>query len=108
MVTFDEFKKLDIRIGTVKEVTIVPDADKLLQLSIDIGEETPRTIVSGIREFFEDEQFLVGKQVPVITNLEPRTIRGIESQGMVMAVGSATEFVLLTPITEVPAGSEVR
>jgi methionyl-tRNA synthetase len=105
-VTFDEFKKMDIRIGTVRTAVIVPDADKLLQLEVDFGEDK-RQIVSGIREYFDDPQDIVGKQFPFILNLEPRTIKGIESQGMLIAVGGGGSFTALIPETEVPSGTKV-
>ena len=108
MVSFEQFKELNIRIGTVLSVEVVEGADKLLKLSVDLGEEGPRTIVSGIREYFPEPEVLVGKQVPVLANLESRVIRGIESQGMILAVGAEDEFVLLTPDQHVPSGSEVR
>ena len=96
MISFDEFKKVDIRIGTITAVEVVPDADKLLKLTVDVGEEKPRTIVSGIREYVGDPQKLVGKQTPFVLNLEYRTIRGIESQGMLFAVGGPPESRLAT------------
>jgi methionyl-tRNA synthetase len=107
-ISYDDFAKLEIKIGTILSVDIVEDADKLLKLSVDVGEETPRQIVSGIRTFFEDPQVLVGKQCPFLTNLEPRTIRGFESQGMVLAVSSEELFALMHPHVEMPAGSKVR
>ena len=62
MITYDDFAKLEIKIGTILEAEIVPDADRLLKLTVDVGEETPRQIVSGIREFFPEAEVLVGKQ----------------------------------------------
>lgn len=84
-ITYDDFKKVEIKIGKILEVEIVRDADKLLRLTVDLGEEEPRQIVSGIREYFEDEQVLVGKRCSFASNLEPRTIRGLESNGMIVA-----------------------
>ena len=81
------------------------DADRLLKLTVDVAEEEPRQIVSGIREFFEDPQALVGKQCPFLTNLEPRTIRGLESQGMILAAGEKEDFALLHPSHEIPSGT---
>ena len=85
-ITIDEFKKLEIRIGHILSVEKVPDTEKLLKLSVDFGDETPRQIVSGIAGFFPDTQTLVGKKCAFAYNLEPRTIRGLESQGMILAV----------------------
>lgn len=108
-VTYEEFKKMDIRIGTIKEVEPVPDTDKLLKCMIDFGEENFRQIVSGIREFYPEYEKLVGKQVLYIVNLEPRTIKGIESQGMLMAVdGKDGAPVFLIPELEVNPGTKVR
>lgn len=84
-ISYADFAKLEIKIGTILSVEIVPEADKLLRLMVDVAEENPRQIVSGIREFFADPQSLVGRQCPFLTNLAPRTIRGLESQGMILA-----------------------
>ncbi len=135
-VTYEEFKKMDMRVGTIRAVEPVEGTDKLLKCQIDFGEtyieatlnengdekageETPegvsspvpklRQIVSGIREFFPEYEKLVGKQVLYIVNLEPRTIRGVESQGMLMAVdGKDGKPVFLTPEFEVNPGTKVR
>ena len=107
-ISYDDFAKLEIRIGTIKTVEVVPEADRLLKLTVDIGEETPRQIVSGIREYFDDIEVLVGRQCPFLTNLETRTIRGLESQGMIMAAGDSDEFVLLHPSKEVPSGTLIQ
>jgi len=107
-ITYDEFAKLRVVIGTIITVEVVPEADKLLKLMVDIGEPTPRQIISGIREFFPDEQVLVGKQCPFLVNLAPRIIRGYESQGMILAVGTDEVFSLLHPAMAVPAGTGVR
>ncbi len=107
-ITFDEFTKLDLRIGTITAAERVPKADKLLKLAIDIGEAEPRTIVSGIAQHITPEQ-LPGKQVLLLCNLEPRKMRGVESQGMVlMAEDSEGRLRFVQPSEEVPSGSEVR
>jgi len=105
-VTFDEFKKMDIRIGTILVVEEVADADKLLRLEVDFGLES-RQIVSGIREYFDDVQSLVGRQFPFILNLEPRTIKGFESQGMLIAIGGGEQFIPLIPETKVDPGTQI-
>tara|TARA_B100000508_G_scaffold106241_1_gene84367 strand:- start:5135 stop:5458 length:324 start_codon:yes stop_codon:yes gene_type:complete len=107
MISYDDFAKLEIKIGTITAVEIVENADKLLKLTVNVGEETPRQIVSGIREFFEDPQSLVGRQCPFLTNLEPREIRGLESQGMILAAGDE-DFRLLHPNNETEPGTMVR
>lgn len=85
-ISIDDFKKVEIKIGKILSVEIVPDADKLLRLSVDMGEAEPRQILSGIREYFEDPQSLVGRKCPFVANLQPRVIRGLESNGMILAV----------------------
>ena len=106
MITFNDFAKLDIRIGTIISAEKVEDADKLLKLEIDLGEEK-RQVVSGIADWYKPED-LVGKQVPVLMNLEPRTFKGVESQGMILAAEADDSAVLLHPDKDVPAGSKIR
>lgn len=107
IITYEDFAKLDIAIGTITSVEVVEGADKLLKLTVDVGEETPRQIVSGIREYFEDIQVLVGKQCPFLINLQPRVIRGLESQGMILASSSEDLFSLLTIDVALPPGTRV-
>lgn len=107
-ISYEDFAKLEIRIGTILSVEIVEDADKLLKLSVDVGEGEPRQIISGIRTYFEDIEVLVGKQCPFVVNLAPRTIRGFESNGMIMAASNEEVFALLNPHVKVPAGSLVK
>jgi methionine--tRNA ligase beta chain len=106
-IVYDDFVKLDIAIGVIASVEVVEGADKLLRLMVEVGEAEPRQIVSGIREYFADEQVLVGKQCPFVLNLEPRTIRGLESQGMILAANHEDIFALLVPHNELPAGTRV-
>lgn len=108
MITYDDFAKLDIKLGTIKTVEIVEGADKLLRLEVDFGESEPRQILSGIREYFEDEQSLVGKQCPFITNLAPRTIRGLESHGMILAASAEDGLALFHPNIDLPAGTKIK
>ncbi len=106
-IAFEDFQKIDIRVGTVLECTKVPKADKLLQFKIDDGLET-RTILSGIAKQFNPEE-LVGKQVCFIANLAPRTLRGIESQGMILsAEDNEGKLSLLTVSPQAKPGSEVK
>lgn len=113
-VSYDTFASLDIRIGEIREVAVVEDADKLLKLTVDVGEVNAdgapvlRQIVSGIRAYFADPQVLVGVRCPFIVNLAPRTIRGLESQGMILAAGEGESFALLTPSSLLPVGTKVR
>ena len=120
MFSYDDFKKLDMRIGTIISAERVPDTDKLLKLAVDLGEGEPRQIVAGIAEYAAPED-LVGKQCPFVANLEPRMIRGLESRGMLLAVGVFSEnegeqahekaipaLMLLHPAHPVPPGSTLR
>lgn len=107
-ISYDDFAKLEIRIGTIKAVEVVPEADRLLKLIVDIGEEAPRQIISGIREYYDDIEQLVGRQCPFLVNLEPRMIRGLESQGMILAGGQAETFNLLHPDKAVPPGTQIH
>jgi len=107
-ISYADFAKLEIKIGTILAAEIVPDADKLLKLTVDVGEPTPRQIISGIRTFFPQPELLIGRQCPFLTNLEPRIIRGLESQGMILAVGTEDVFSLLHPDSKIPPGTMVR
>lgn len=107
-IAFDDFAKLDLRVGTIVAAEKVPKADKLLKLSIDIGEAQPRTVVSGIALHFQPEE-LPGQQVVLVANLAPRKMRGVESQGMVlMAEDERGELVFVQPKEVVRPGGEVR
>lgn len=105
--TFEDWSKLDIRVGKVLECTKVPKADKLLQFKIDDGLAT-RTIVSGIAKFYKPEE-LVGKQVCFIANFPPRKLKGVVSEGMILsAEGHDGTLSLITPMGELKPGSEVK
>ncbi|PWJ36024.1 methionine--tRNA ligase [Sediminitomix flava] len=105
--TFDDFMKMDIRVGTILKAEKVKKAKKLLQLTVDTGLDQ-RTIVSGIAEYFEPED-IIGKQVSVLINLAPRKIRGIESQGMIlMAEDKDGSLSFVSPTAEVTPGSTIR
>lgn len=106
-ISFDQFMAVEIKLGTIEAVEIVEGADKLLKLTVDLGEATPRQIVSGIREFFEDTEELVGRQCPFIANLAPRTIKGLESQGMILAGEADGVFALLNPSNALPPGTRL-
>jgi methionyl-tRNA synthetase len=108
MISIDDFKKVEVRIGHIVAAEKVPDADKLLRLTVDFGEDKPRQIVSGIALYFPDPAVLVGKHCPFVTNLEYRTIRGLESQGMIMAAGDADHFSLLEASAATPPGLLVK
>jgi len=105
MVSFEQFKEMEIKIGKVLEVEDVEGADRLYILTVDIGEET-RKIVAGIKLWYSRED-LVGKNVIVLANLQPRVIRGVESNGMVLATFNEDKFSVLTTDRDVPPGSRV-
>jgi len=105
-ITFDDFMKMDLRVAEIKACEDVPGADKLYKLTIDMGEE--RTIVAGIKLYYTKEE-LVGKKIAVVSNLEPRKLRGIESHGMLLAASSEdkTSVVLLIVDREIANGSKI-
>ncbi len=106
-ITFDDFNKMDIRIGTIKSAEKVAKTKKLLKLEVDTGIDK-RTVVSGIAEFFNPED-IVGKQVNILVNLAPRNIKGIESQGMILMAQNANgELVFVEPSKKMKTGSIVR
>ena len=106
MITFDDFKKLDMRIGKVLSAEKVEGTDKLMNIKIDLGTEM-RQLVAGIADMYEPHS-LIGKEIPVLINLEPRKIRGIESQGMILAVDVGGKPVIMHPDREVPPGSTIK
>ncbi|MES2622798.1 MAG: methionine--tRNA ligase subunit beta [Patescibacteria group bacterium] len=95
MITFDDFKKVELRVGEIISAVPVEGSEKLLLLKVDFGEETHRTVVSGISQYVEIEKF-VGTQKIFVTNLEPRAIMGIESQAMILAGKDDTTLGLAT------------
>ncbi|MDO8593643.1 MAG: hypothetical protein Q7R59_01975 [bacterium] len=109
MISIDEFSKIEVKVGTVRSAERVPETDKLLRLMVDFNEEAgPRQIISGIAAYVSEPGSLVGRQFAFVTNLEPRTIRGLESNGMLFAVGSGESFAFLTPDREVPSGTSAH
>jgi len=106
MISFDDFKKVQLRTAKVLEVGVHPNADRLLVLEVDLGEMGRRQVVAGMRSHYEPEE-LVGKTVIVVTNLEPVELRGERSEGMMLAVLSGETACLLTTDREVGAGLEV-
>ena len=109
MISIDDFKKVDIAVGKILQAEKIPDTDKLLKLSVDLGEATPRQIISGISLYFPDCSVLVGKKCMFVANLEPRIIRGLESQGMILAVSTEDgRFSLLSPEDSIPVGTRAK
>ena len=119
MISLNDFQKIELRVGKILSAEKVPETDKLLKLSVDLGlapelagrEGTRdiRQIVSGIATYFPDLNELVGKKCMFVANLEPRIIRGIESQGMILAVSTEDgAFSLLVPNDTIPAGARAK
>lgn len=106
LISFEEFKKLDIRVGKILKAEPIAGSDKLLRLEVDFGSEA-RQIVAGIVQHYAPDA-LIGREIPVIVNLEPCVLKGVESQGMLLAADDNGAPVLFTPDKEVPPGSVVR
>lgn len=106
-IAFDDFLKLDLRVGTIKQAEAHPKADKLIVLQVDLGTEQ-RQIIAGIRGHYEPEQ-LLGKQIAVLANLPPRNMRGLDSQGMLLAASTPdhTQVVLLTLDRPIAPGATI-
>ncbi len=105
MITFEEFKKVELKVATVKEVNDHPNADRLYVVTVDMGDKT-KQVVAGIKAFYTKEQ-LVGKQVIVVDNLAPAMLRGVESQGMILAAKDDVGFTILTTDKQVKLGTLV-
>lgn len=108
-VSYDEFKKIEMKVGEVLRAERVPDTDKLIRMDVSFGPapEDTRQIVSGIAAYATPDE-LAGKQLLFITNLESRTIKGLESNGMLLALGNDETFSFLVPSQQVTPGSQVR
>jgi len=107
MITIEDFKKLEIRIGKVISVEKVPEADKLLKFVFDIGTEQ-RQVMAGMADFFPDPSVLVGKEMPILVNIEPKDFKGYKSEGMIIAADIDGCPVLLHPEKDIPPGSIIR
>jgi len=105
-ISFDYFKRMDLRVAEIKECEEVPGADRLYRIVIDAGEE--RQIVAGIKAHYTREE-LVGKKIVIVANLEPRTLRGITSHGMLLAASSEDKsaVVLISPDKDIPNGASI-
>jgi methionyl-tRNA synthetase len=109
LIEITDFAKVELRVGEVRTAERIPKADKLLLLTVDIGEEEPRQILAGIAQYYEPEQ-LVGRKIVVVANLKPRKLRGYESQGMLLAasVGEEGKPVIATFAEDVPNGARLK
>jgi methionyl-tRNA synthetase len=107
VIPYDEFARMDLRVGKVIEIAPHPNADKLYVLKVDLGEPQPRQIVAGLRKHYREEEIL-GKSIIVVSNLQPVKMRGIESNGMLLAGDDGTIVSLLTLDRDVKPGSSVH
>jgi methionyl-tRNA synthetase len=105
---YDEFAKVEMKVGLVQAVEKVQGADRLLRMTVDTGEPEPRTIVAGIAQAYPDPQALAGKRIVVVTNLAPRVLRGIASRGMLLAAGEPPNLSVVTVEGPIPPGTPVR
>ena len=106
MITIEQFQQVQLRVGTITAAESHPKADRLVVLQVDLGDEQ-RQIVAGIREHYAAES-LVGRQIVVVVNLEPAKLRGVESQGMLLAASDGTRLTLVRPDEVIGAGATVR
>ncbi len=107
MINIQDFQKVELKVGTVLSVEDHPNADKLMVIRVDVGEEAPRTLVAGLKQDHAYEE-LTGKQIVVVTNLEPAVLRGVKSEGMLLAAQEGDKVVVLTPDKPIAPGSGVR
>ncbi|MFH0937499.1 MAG: methionine--tRNA ligase subunit beta [Candidatus Daviesbacteria bacterium] len=106
-ISFEDFSKIELRVGTVLEAEEVVDSEKLIKMKVDLGEEEPRQILAGIKAWYTPSK-LVEKQFIFVANLEPKTMMGLESQGMILAADQNGKAILLKPSSKVPPGTKVR
>jgi methionyl-tRNA synthetase len=106
MITIEDFRKIEFKVAVIKEVIEHPNADKLYIVTVDLGDKT-KQLVAGIRLSYPKEE-LIGKQVVVVDNLEPAVLRGVESQGMLLAAADESGIVIISPAREVKLGSIVK
>jgi methionyl-tRNA synthetase len=105
MISIEDFRKIELKVATVKSAEPHPNADKLMVLQVDLGEEQ-RQICAGIRNHYSPAE-LVGKQIVIVANLETAKLRGLESQGMLLAASDEGRVIVLTPEKAVAAGAKI-
>lgn len=105
-ISFKDWQGLDLRVGKILEVENHPNADKLFVIKADIGEENPRTIVSGLIGHYSADE-LIGKEVIIFVNLAPAELRGVKSEGMVLAACKGEKVVLISPEKSIDAGTRI-
>lgn len=108
-ISYEDFARVEIKSGKILSAEKIPETDKLLKLMVDFGEVSPRQIVSGISMYFPDVATLIGRTCMFVTNLEPRTIKGFESNGMLFALSTPEgDFSLLEPNANIPIGTKAK
>ena len=108
-ISFEDFKKVEIAVGEIQTVEKIEGSEKLLRLMVNFAESEPRQIISGISKYYSDPSLLVGKKCMFVLNLEPRTIFGFESKGMLLAVSTEDGlFSILEPNGSIPAGTRAK
>ena len=108
-IPYDTFSQVEMRVGEILSAERVPETDRLLRLSVNLGEAEPRQIISGIADYFPDLETLVHKKCVFVANLAPRTIKGLESNGMILAATAADgTFALMVPGGDIPPGTKLR
>lgn len=106
-ITLDVFQQVQLRVATVRKAEAHPQADRLLVLQVELADGQTRQVVAGIRAWYQPEQ-LIGKQVVLVANLKPAMLRGIESQGMVLAASDGSQLAILSPDRTIQSGSPVK
>jgi len=106
MATIEDFRKLELKVAQIKEVSEHPNADRLYVITLDLGDKT-KQVVAGIRGSYQKED-LIGKQVVLVDNLEPAVLRGVESQGMILAASDENGISIVTPLRQMKLGSIVK
>jgi methionine--tRNA ligase beta chain len=106
MISFEDFQKIDLRVAKIIKAERIEGSEKLLKLEVNLGKEV-RQIIAGIAKFYKPED-LIGKEIVIVANLEPKKLMGLESQGMLLAAEKDGEPVILIPEKEVPPGTKIR
>ena len=107
MISIEDFKKMELKIATIKDVQDHPDADRLYVLKVEIAEGQMKQVVAGIKKHYSKEE-LLDKQVVIVNNLEPAVLRGVESQGMILAASDENDLAVIVPERKIICGSSVR
>ncbi len=108
MINYDDFKKVEMKIGEVLSAERVEGSEKLLKLLVQFGEETPRQVISGIGKYFPDLETLIGNRYAFVTNLEPRSIMGFESQAMIIAASTEDSIAFFDVPSSIPPGTSLK